>query len=86
MIGLDHTRRTVRSVADIEAMRVLVAKNAARTADWLAAHKESPMELPRALRFDPIGHDPLTGRPLNVIEQLNQTFTILVTLRALAGC
>jgi len=29
-----------------------------------------------------VGHDPLTGEPLNIIEQLNQTFTILVTLRA----
>ncbi len=28
------------------------------------------------------GHDPLTGEALNVIEQLNQTFTILVSLRA----
>jgi hypothetical protein len=29
-----------------------------------------------------VGHDPLTGAALNVIEQINQTFTILVPLRA----
>ena len=41
------------------------------------------MSLLRALRFETVGHDPLTGEPLNVVEQLNQTFTILVTLRAI---
>lgn len=40
------------------------------------------MGLLRAMRFDAIGHDPLTGTPLNVVEHINQTFTILVTLRA----
>ena len=41
------------------------------------------MSVLRAMRFDTVGHDPLTGEPLNVVEQLNQTFTILVTLRAI---
>lgn len=41
------------------------------------------MELLKSLRFQTVGHDPLTGGPLNVIEQLNQTFTLLVTLRAI---
>ncbi len=35
------------------------------------------------MRFELRGHDPLTGEPLNVVEQLNQTFTIMVTLRAI---
>ena len=34
------------------------------------------------MRFETLGFDPLTCAPLNVIEQLNQTFTILVSLRA----
>jgi hypothetical protein len=41
------------------------------------------MELLKSLRFETVGRDPLTGEPLNVIEQLNQTFTILVTLHAI---
>jgi hypothetical protein len=40
------------------------------------------MELLSALRFLPVGHDPITGNALNVIEQVNQTFTILVSLKA----
>jgi hypothetical protein len=30
-----------------------------------------------------VGYDPLTGEPLNIVEQLNQTFTILVSLHAI---
>jgi hypothetical protein len=36
----------------------------------------------KSLRFELKGFDPLTGEPLNLVEQLNQTFTILVALRA----
>jgi hypothetical protein len=36
----------------------------------------------KALRFEMTGHDPLSGEPLNMVEQPNQTFTILVTLVA----
>jgi hypothetical protein len=82
MIGADHRRPIVCSIADVEAMRAQIAANAAQTADWFAVHEGKPMELLRAMRFDAVGHDPLTGAPLNVIEQINQTFTILVTLRA----
>ena len=42
----------------------------------------SALELLTALRFQTVWYDPLTGEALNVIEQLNQTFTILVSLRA----
>lgn len=35
------------------------------------------------LKFEPIGCDPLsTDRPLNLIEQLNQTFTYLASFKA----
>lgn len=35
------------------------------------------------MKFEPLGHDPLDGsRRLNLIEQLNQTFTYLAALRA----
>jgi hypothetical protein len=40
------------------------------------------MELLSKLRFETVGHDPLTGDALNVVEQLNQSFTIMASLRA----
>ena len=59
---------------------------AERTVSWLRAFAGTPLELLTALRFQTVGHDPLSGGALNVVvEQLNQTFTILVSLRAVEG-
>ena len=80
----DPKRRTILTFAEAEDMHAKLAEGAAHTAKWLAARtNDDPMSLLRAMRFDMVGHDPLTGEPLNVVEQLNQTFTILVTLRAI---
>jgi hypothetical protein len=79
----DPRIRTIRSFAEAEDMHAKIAESAANTAKWLVEQKNDPMSLLRAMRFDPVGHDPLTGTPLNIVEQLNQTFTILVTLRAI---
>ena len=35
-----------------------------------------------SIKFVPIGKDPLTGVPLNLIEQINQTYSNLVVLAA----
>jgi len=59
-----------------------VLRGAERTIAWLRGFNGTPLDLLTALRFKTVGHDPLTGKPLNLVEQLNQTFTILVSLRA----
>jgi hypothetical protein len=76
-------RRVICTVAEAEAMHAKLVESAARTAKWLAAYSGEPMALLRSLRFETVGGDPLTGVPLNIIEQLNQTFTIIVTLHAI---
>jgi hypothetical protein len=80
---MDHRRPIIRSIVEAEDMHSRLLKGAAATAAWLRAFSGEPMALLKALRFELVGHDPLTGEPLNVVEQLNQTFTILVTLRAI---
>jgi len=80
---IDPKRRTINTYAEAEDMHQKLAEGAARTAKWLAAQTNDPMSLLRSMRFDTVGHDPLTLEPLNFVEQLNQTFTILVTLRAI---
>lgn len=80
---IDPKRRTIHNYAEAEGMHAALAEGAARTAKWLTTQTNDPMLLLRAMRFDTVGHDPLTGEPLNFVEQLNQTFTILVTLRAI---
>ena len=79
---MDHRRPIIRTIADAEGMHAQMLAGAARTADWLRSFTGEPMALLKSLRFELVGHDPLTGEPLNVVEQLNQTFTILVSLRA----
>jgi hypothetical protein len=79
---MDHRRPIIRSIEEAEVMHAQLVSGAAATAKWLRAFSGEPMALLKALRFELVGHDPLTGEPLNVVEQLNQTFTILVTLRA----
>lgn len=42
-----------------------------------------PIRALARMKFEPLGHDPLDGsRRLNLIEQLNQTFTYLASFRA----
>jgi hypothetical protein len=79
---MDLRRAIITSIADAEALHAQVLSGAERTAAWLRAFAGTPLELLTALRFKTVGHDPLTGEALNVVEQLNQTFTILVSLRA----
>jgi hypothetical protein len=78
----DLRRAVIWSANEAEALRAHVLKAAEDTAAWIRNFKGSPLKLLTALRFQAVGHDPLTGEALNVIEQINQTFTILVSLRA----
>ena len=78
----DLRRSLIRSVHDAEALHAKVLGGAERTAAWLRGFTGSPIQLLTALRFQTVGHSPLTGEALNVIEQIDQTFTILVSLRA----
>lgn len=82
MNKLDIRRAVIRTIHDAEAIHAQVLSGAERTVAWLRAFTGSPLELFTALRFQTVGHDPLIGEALNVTEQLNQTFTILVSLRA----
>ena len=70
------------NLSDVERQIALVDASAARTRSWLLEHTGTGIELLRALKFDPAGFHPVEDRPLNVIEQINQTWTYLVALLA----
>lgn len=76
----------VQSVAEIEPLVDRVRAAAARTVQAitrLTAAEPDVLEVLRQMKFAMIAWHPLDDQPLNLIEQINQTWTYLVTLRAL---
>lgn len=69
---LDQVLRSLRFAAD----RTVLALG-----DILANERDSLQVLAK-MKFQEIGHHPADDRPLNIVEQVNQTFTYLVTLEA----
>lgn len=72
----------VRSVADIEARRANIEDSAVRACAALRALPADPLQALARLKFDLVGCHPIEPRPLNIVEQVNQTFTCLVALEA----
>lgn len=85
--AMSDLRTEIRTAADAGALEARVLAAAARTIQLLPVILATTTPLLDALarlRFDPIGRHPIQDRPLNVVEQLNQTFTCLASLRAAA--
>ena len=57
---------------------------AAAARSWIVAHLDDPLDLLRKMKFEEIGFDPIDGHKLNLIEQVNQTWTYAVALAAAA--
>jgi hypothetical protein len=73
---------TLCSPADIYDALQRIEQSATRAQKALSALPRAPLEAIAALKFEPIGSHPLEERPLNIIEQVNQTFTYLVAVKA----
>lgn len=76
---------TVTSSKELPALKALVAEAAELAIQRLQAQIEgrSPLGVLASMKFEQIGADPLDPvRPLNLIEQVNQCFTYLVSLNA----
>lgn len=72
----------IQSLDEVEHHIAQVRESARRTVDWLAAQQSEPLALMRLLKFDRVGCHPVEDRPLNFVEQLNQTWTYLAALAA----
>jgi len=73
----------IKSLKEAEQIKAQLLDSASKTAAWLRQCDDEAIHLLRKLRFDPVGFCPSTGKALNIVEQLNQTFTILVSLSAI---
>jgi hypothetical protein len=60
-----------------------VAESAGVAVSGMAGDDAAPLERLWRIKFERIGRHPIEDRPLNLIEQVNQTFTYLATFKAL---
>jgi hypothetical protein len=72
----------VSTVEEVDGLLALIRASAARAHDWIAAFNGDPLELLRELKYSPVGRHPIEDRPLNLVEQINQTWTYAVALEA----
>lgn len=73
---------TIRCTDDADRLMALIRGSAARVHDWVAAQTGDPLEMLRRMKFDPVGFHPIEDRPLNLVEQINQTWTYAVAVAA----
>ena len=72
----------VGSHEDVDRYMGLIRASAAHAHDWIAAFSGDPLHLLSELKFSPIGRHPVEDRPINLVEQINQTWTYAVALQA----
>jgi len=72
----------VTSSADVDRHLDLIRASAARAQAWIVSHRGDPLDLLRQMKFQPVGFHPVEDRALNLLEQLNQTWTYAVALEA----
>lgn len=75
-------KQRVGSKDDLLSLRTRIEIAADRAAANLSVLVETcvPLDVLRKMKFDEFGADPLDARPMNMIEQPNQTFTYLASL------
>jgi hypothetical protein len=72
----------VRNVDDLRPIEAAVRAAAERAATEIRATTGCGLDFLRRLKFADCGRHPVEDRCLNLIEQVNQTFTYLATCRA----
>ena len=74
---------TIQGIEDVDRYLEIVRKSSVHIQEWFASNTNVlPFELMRRLKFEPFGRHPLDDRALNLIEQINQTFTFAAALEA----
>lgn len=73
---------TVGSIKDADLLLEGLRRSATKIADWISNFQGDPLQLVKHMKFDTVGFHPITHHPLNLIEQVNQTWTFAVALLA----
>jgi hypothetical protein len=72
----------IRSAVEADSLMGIVRASTKRAQTWIAAQSGDPLDMLRRMKFEPIGFHPLEDRSLNLIEQINQTWTFAVAISA----
>jgi hypothetical protein len=73
---------SIATQKDIESYMDQLRTSARRMRDCVAAQSGDPLDFLRHMKFDPIGFHPIEVRSLDLVEQINQTWTFVVALAA----
>lgn len=73
----------VNGLDDLESLERKIDTSAQRAIETLLKSHEQGVQFLERIKFERIGWHPLEDRRLNLIEQVNQTFTYLTSFRAL---
>jgi hypothetical protein len=72
----------IKSEADVDRYLALIQASARRAQQWLSSQDIDPLELFRLMKFGPVGFHPIHDRELNLVEQINQTWSHIAALAA----
>lgn len=71
---------TINSPEEVEAYIEVIRASAARAQGWLNSQTDDALGMMRKMKFELVGFHPVEERPLNLMEQINQTWTFLAAL------
>jgi hypothetical protein len=72
----------IRSIDDADRLMASVRNSAAKAHQWIAEQSRDPLAMLKSMKFEQVGFHPMTGDALNIIEQINQTWTFAVAIAA----
>jgi hypothetical protein len=69
---------TVANRDDVDRYMGRIKDASGKFADWIKEWQaDDPVDLLRRIKFETTGFHPILGHPLNLIEQINQTWTFI---------
>jgi hypothetical protein len=78
----NETVATVVTVADADALMAKVREAAGFAHEWMLAQTGDPLAMLRKMKFECVGFHPVDYRPINLVEQINQTWTFATAIAA----
>lgn len=72
----------IRTIGEADALLDSLNRSADQVAAWVRGFNGAPLQLIKHMKFDTVGFHPISGDALNVIEQVNQTWTYAAALLA----